>query len=39
MAKPDSFYCTEAKNEYYAWLKNKGAQQPVKSLRPWERKK
>jgi hypothetical protein len=39
MAKPDSFYCKEAINEYYAWLKNKSPQQPAKSLRPWERKK
>ena len=38
MAKPNSFYCTEAQNEYYAWLKNK-IQQPAKSLRPWDRKR
>ena len=39
MAKPDSFYCKEAINEYYAWLKTKQPLQPAKSLRPWERKK
>ena len=36
-AKPDSSYCREAANEFYAYLnKNK---QPTKSLRLWERKK
>ena len=38
MAKPDSSYCKDALNEFYAWLKNKG-QQPAKSLRPWEKKR
>ena len=34
---PNSFYCKEASDEFYAYLnKNK---QPTKSLRPWERKK
>lgn len=33
MARPNSPYCTEALNEYYAWLKNKQPQ-PTKSLRP-----
>lgn len=39
MAKPDSFYCKEAINEYYAWLKNRQPQQPTKSLRPWEKRR
>ena len=38
MAKPDSHYCKDALNEFYAWLKNKD-QQPAKSLRPWEKKR
>jgi hypothetical protein len=38
MAKPDSHYCKDALNEFYAYL-NKNKQQPTKSLRPWERKK
>lgn len=39
MARQNSNYCREALDEYYAWLKNKGQQQPQKSLRPWERKR
>lgn len=38
MAKPDSHYCKDALNEFYAYL-HKNKQQPTKSLRPWERKK
>lgn len=38
MVKPDSYYCKDALNEFYAYL-NKNKQQPTKSLRPWERKK
>ena len=35
---PNSFYCREASDEFYAYL-NKNKQQPTKSLRPWERKR
>lgn len=36
-AKPNSAYCTEAKNEYCQYINNK---QPVpKSLRPWDKKR
>ena len=39
MARPDSNYCTEALNEFYAWLKSSKPQQPQKSLRPWEKRR
>ena len=39
MAKPDSSYCTEALNEFYAWLKSSKPQQPQKSLRPWDKRR
>ena len=38
LARPNSQHCTEALNEYYAWLKN-NKQQPTKSLRPWDRRR
>lgn len=36
--KPDSFYCRDAANEFYAHI-NKNKPQVTKSLRPWERKR
>jgi hypothetical protein len=36
-AKPDSAYCTEAKNEYWQYVQDK-KQPKVKSLRKWDRK-
>jgi hypothetical protein len=33
-AKPNSAYCTEAKNEYWQYINNK-KQASVKSLRKW----
>jgi hypothetical protein len=40
MAKPDSHYCTEATNEFYAWLKTKQNKPSAqKSLRPWEKRR
>lgn len=39
MVTPDSQYCKKAKDEFFAWLSNqKQPQQPVKSLRKWERR-
>ena len=41
MVTPNSYYCKEANDEYYRYLKNKktGAQQPTqKSLRSWDKK-
>lgn len=38
MVVPDSHYCAKAKDEYFAWLNSKKQQQPVKSLRKWERR-
>ena len=39
MAKPNSNYCREATDEYYQYIKNKNAKQPVqKSLRSWDKK-
>ena len=37
MAKPDSFYCKEAINEYWQYINNK-KQPQAKSLRKWDRK-
>jgi hypothetical protein len=37
MAKPNSAYCTEAKNEYWQYI-NEKKQPQVKSLRKWDRK-
>ena len=35
-AKPNSAYCTEAKNEYWKYINNK--KPPAqKSLRPWDK--
>lgn len=31
MAKPDSYYCKDALNEFYAWLKTK---QPTTTVKP-----
>lgn len=40
MAKPDSWYCTEALNEYYAYLRTKQPRQPQqakpKGKYPWK---
>ncbi len=36
-AKPNSAYCTEAKNEYWQHINNK-TQPQVKSFRKWDRK-
>jgi hypothetical protein len=36
-AKPDSAYCTEAKNEYWQYI-NEKKQPKVKSFRKWDRK-
>lgn len=36
-AKPNSAYCTEAKNEYWKYMNNK-KQPQVKSFRKWDRK-
>jgi hypothetical protein len=41
-AKPNSAYCTEAKNEYYQYIRSKGSttSQPAqKSLRSWDKKR
>ena len=37
MAKPNSVYCTAAKQEFFQNLNNKN-QQPVKSLRKWDKR-
>jgi hypothetical protein len=37
MAKPNSYYCKEAIDEYYQSLNNK-KQPQQKSLRPWDRR-
>lgn len=36
-AKPNSAYCTEAKNEYWQYINNK-TQPKIKSFRKWDRK-
>lgn len=40
MTKPDSWYCTEALNEYYAYLRTKQPRQPQqvkpKGKYPWK---
>lgn len=36
-AKPNSAYCTEAKNEYWQYINNK-KQPQAKSLRKWDRR-
>ncbi len=36
-AKPNSAYCTEAKNEYWQFINSK-KQPQVKSLRKWDKK-
>ena len=41
MVTPNSYYCKEANDEYYQYLRNKntGAKQPAtKSLRSWDKK-
>ena len=39
MVTPNSAYCREATDEYYQYIKNKNAKQPVqKSLRSWDKK-
>lgn len=36
-AKPNSTYCTEAKNEYWQYINNK-KHVPAKSLKKWDKK-
>lgn len=40
MAKPDSWYCKDALNEFYAWLKTKTSNTPQptrpKGKYPWK---
>ena len=36
-AKPNSAYCTEAKNEYWQYINNK-KQPQVKSFRKWDKR-
>ena len=41
MVTPNSYYCKEASDEYYQYLRNKNtnSKQPVqKSLRSWDKK-
>lgn len=39
MVTPNSYYCKEANDEYYRYIKAKQAIQPAqKSLRSWDRK-
>ena len=39
MVTPNSYYCKEANDEYYQYLRTKNINQPVqKSLRPWDKK-
>lgn len=39
MVTPNSYYCREAIDEYYKYLKQKQVVQPAqKSLRSWDRK-
>ena len=39
MVTPNSFYCKNASDEYYQYVRsNGGNQKPVKSLRSWDRK-
>ena len=40
MTTPNSHYCKEANDEYYQYLRSKGASQPAqKSLRSWDKKR
>jgi hypothetical protein len=40
MVTPNSYYCKEANDEYYQYLRNKKAPQPPqKSLRSWDKKR
>ena len=39
MVTPNSYYCKEATDEYYQYLKNKNVKQPTqKSLRSWDKR-
>ena len=39
MVTPNSYYCKEANDEYYQYLRTKNVKQPVqKSLRSWDKK-
>ena len=39
MVTPNSYYCKEATDEYYQYLRAKNTKQPVrKSLRSWDKK-
>ena len=40
MVTPNSYYCKEANDEYYQYLRNKKAPQPSqKSFRSWDKKR
>lgn len=40
MVTPNSYYCREANDEFYQFLKNKKVAQPAqKSLRSWDKKR
>lgn len=39
MVTPNSYYCKEANDEYYQYLRNSKIKQPVqKSLRSWDKR-
>ena len=39
MTTPNSYYCKEANDEYYQYLRNNKINQPVqKSLRSWDKR-
>jgi hypothetical protein len=39
MVTPNSYYCKNAVDEYYQYIRTNGSyQKPVKSLRSWDRK-
>ena len=38
MVTPNSYYCKEANDEYYQFLRNKKSNTPQKSLRPWDKR-
>ena len=40
MVTPNSYYCKEANDEYYQYLRTKNVKQPIqKSLRSWDKKR
>lgn len=38
MVTPNSFYCKEANDEYYQFLKGTQNQAPIKSLKKWDKR-